>query len=147
MNVLRPTKAIDRQTMASDSRTNDTMSSVPFASGAPGPEVVVLSSARSTGRHSTLPTTAGTTSSGENRSPPVDTTAATMRGATAKPILPPKENHPIALWLPLPASRATRADSGWYAATPIPDTAMNSRVSGYEPLRPLDATPSPPGSC
>lgn len=41
-------------------------------------------------------------------------------------------------------SRATRADSGWYAATPIPDTAMNSRVSGYEPLRPLDATPSPP---
>ncbi len=48
------------------------------------------------------------------------------------------------LWLPLLATRATRADSGWYAATPMPDNATNASVSGYEPLTPLSATPSPP---
>lgn len=33
-------------------------------------------------------------------------------------------------WLPPLAIRATRADSGWNAATPIPERATNASVNG-----------------
>ena len=51
-------------------------------------------------RTAPLPARAGTTSSGEARRPPVATTAETSSGAAAKPRLPPRENQPIAVWLP-----------------------------------------------
>ncbi|CAM5719377.1 hypothetical protein SHIRM173S_01215 [Streptomyces hirsutus] len=127
-NVLRPMKAMERHTTASESRTKDALSS--FAvTGDEAASDNRVSSTRSTGRHSAAPTTAGSTSSGVRPSPPTATTAATMTGASAKPRLPPSENHPIALWLPSLATLATRADSGWYAATPTPDTATTASVT------------------
>lgn len=111
--MLRPMKAMDRQTTASDSFTNDALSSAPVPVALPEPPGAVFSRARRTGRHSTLPTRAGTTNSGARRRPPEATTAVTMSGAAAKPRLPPTENQPIAVWLPRLTSRATRADSGW----------------------------------
>lgn len=72
-----------------------------------------LRSSRSTGRHSAAPASAGITSSGVQCSPPPATTAPTISGASAKPMLPPVANTAIAPWLPRLASRATRADSGW----------------------------------
>ncbi|MEU5282163.1 helix-turn-helix transcriptional regulator [Streptomyces asoensis] len=47
------------------------------------------------------------TRTGVQRREPCPIAADTMSGASAKPMLPPKENQLIALWLPSLASRAT----------------------------------------
>ncbi|CAM5733537.1 hypothetical protein STENM223S_03798 [Streptomyces tendae] len=94
-NAPRPTKATERHTTARESRTNDAVSSVP-AAGGPAVPAGRGRSARSTGRHSAAPATAGSRSSGVSRRPPTATTAATVSGARAKPRLPPSENQPIA---------------------------------------------------
>lgn len=129
MNVAIPMNTTDRQTTASDSFTKDLLSSTPCWAEGPEPPGVLVSSARRTGRHRTLPTRAGTARNGVNRRSCGAITAATRSGASANPTLPPTENQLIAVWLPRPALRATRADSGWYAATPTPETATNTSVS------------------
>ena len=72
--------------------------------------------------------TAGMTSSGVPRSPVTSSTGVTNTGPSAIPRLPPTENQLIA-WVEFPATpRAVRVASGWYAATPTPDSAMASQV-------------------
>ena len=63
------------------------------------------------------------------RVPVKASTAATNSGPAAKPALPPAETL-IACWLSPLAARAARAASGWNAATPTPDNAIASQVSG-----------------
>jgi hypothetical protein len=73
---------------------------------------------------------AGTARNGVPWVPVADSTAATNSGPIAKPALPPTENTLIACWLSPLAARAARAASGWNAATPTPDIAIASQVSG-----------------
>jgi hypothetical protein len=113
MKVLSPTKTIERHPTASDSLTNDAVSSAAAGSAVAVPAARRCPSARSTGRHIAVAARAGSTSSGVMRRLPPATTAPTRSGASAKPRLPPVENQPIAVWLPRLAIRASRADSGW----------------------------------
>ncbi|HLU71904.1 MAG TPA: AraC family transcriptional regulator [Nonomuraea sp.] len=105
---------------------------------APPPDSALI-----TGSVSRAPATPGTTSHGEAPSPPAASSGVTSTGADANPSVPPSENQLIRTWLPAAAILASRADSGWYAATPSPDSATASKVSAYESVTPLSATPSP----
>jgi hypothetical protein len=53
----------------------------------------------------------------------------TRTGASANPTFPPTENQLIPTWLPPLTTRAMRAASGWYAATPRPESAAANQVS------------------
>lgn len=99
--------------MAKDSFTKEAMSSLPAGTDVSAPSACHCRRLRTTGRHNMAPARAGSTSSGVRLSAPEATTAETMSGASAKPMVPPVENQPMARWLPWPAMRATRADSGW----------------------------------
>ena len=68
-------------------------------------------------------------SSGVPPSPVRARTTVTSSGPAAKPRLPPKANQLIPVWLPRVAALASRADSGWYMATPRPDRQIASQVS------------------
>ncbi len=116
MKALSPTKTIERHTMAPDIVRKARQSSLPArraAADAVAAAVTVPLTVRSAAPHRAAPARAGTTSSGEARRPPVAMTAETISGAAAKPMLPPRENRPMALWLPRLAIRAIRAASGW----------------------------------
>src|SRR5690348_7428683 len=112
MKAARPTKTMERQTIAPDRRANDGQSSTPVA-GAVGVTAVWWRGERTAAAQSAAPATAGRASRGEAPSPPGATTAATSGGARAKPTLPPRENQPMAVLLPPAAARAARAASGW----------------------------------
>jgi len=73
---------------------------------------------------------AGSARTGVPRVPVTASTAATNSGPIAKPALPPTEKMLIACWLLPLAVRAARVASGWNAATPTPDRAIASQVSG-----------------
>ncbi len=58
-------------------------------------------------------------------------------------MLPPSENQLMPMWLPAVTARAIRAASGWYAATPRPESAKAIQVSAYASVSPDRAMPSP----
>src|SRR5690606_39602772 len=125
------------------SRVTDGQSSRPAPATAAPRAAPPPDSALITGSVSRAPATPGTASHGEAASPPAASSGVTSTGADANPSVPPSENQLIRTWLPAPAILASRADSGWYAATPSPDSATASKVSAYESVTPLSATPSP----
>src|SRR4051794_28261482 len=114
MKVLSPTKAIDRDTTARVSFTNELTPSGTI--GVDDPPIWLpwrCARAHRTGRVKLAPISAGSTSRGVQHRPATPTVLPTSTGARAKPMLPPVENHAIEVWLPSLAIRARRADSGW----------------------------------
>lgn len=97
MKVLRPVKTMERKTTARDSFTNEATSSAPRGASVLDAPASGRASIRSTGTHRAAPASAGRTRTGVQRREPCPITADTMSGASAKPMLPPRENQPIAL--------------------------------------------------
>jgi hypothetical protein len=122
--VLNPTKATERSTITEVNTRNAGQSSTPArpAEAARGAEA-----RPSSGTLTAIPSNAGTISTGAPDSPQTASTGVAITGASANPTLPPRENQLIRTGSPPVTERASRAPSGWYAATPTPDSAIAVR--------------------
>jgi hypothetical protein len=118
--------------MIADNRRKPAQSSRP-SPRRPGPPAALVGPAavrRASGQVDAIPSSAGAASNGAARSPPTISTGLASTGASANPTLPPRENQLIPMWPPPLTEQASRAASGWYAATPRPESAITAQVAG-----------------
>ena len=79
--------------------------------------------------------------------PYVAIATAANAGPVANPMLPPTANQRMPDALREPAARfAKRAASGWNIATPRPLINAHTKISAYDGMKPMPATPKPASS-
>src|SRR6266516_2227833 len=150
-NVISPNQATLRNAITPSSSASAPGRSSPATERAP------LTGAKLPRNGTAASRSAATTRHGTaSRRPPVSPNASTSGvvavGPSAYPTLPPIEKRLIPLARRLPLAKAANFEpSGWYAATPKPETTTRRRTSQYDgeaaaTAIPIPATATPVGS-